>query len=660
MFISDFAIKRPLITIVSMVALAVFGLIALMRLQTDEFPDVAEPVVFTAVIYPGASPDQVERELLDPIEEAIQGISGVDKVFGEARDGYAQIVTIFLYEKDLKEATQDIRDGISAIRNDLPPEMEEPIIKRFSPNDFPIVQIAVNSSTMSPAELTRVVDPMITREMRGIPGVSQVDIVGKVERELTVQLKPEALQAANVSIGEVVQALQAQNLAVPVGRLNGEMDEKTIRLKGRLEGPADFAQMIVAERNGSIVRLGQVANIVDGTEEQRSLALFNGKEAVGIQITKAKGYSTTDVSDKIRAKVAELQKKVPRGVQIEIVRDAGARVATAVGNVQEALIEGALLTVLVVFLFLNSWRSTVITGVALPISVLASFIAVWALGFKLETMSLLGLSLAIGILIDDAIVVRENIVRHVEMGKDHYTAAREGTDEIGLAVAATTFSIVAVFVPVGFMYGVAGQWFKPFALTIACSVLVSLFVSFSLDPMLSAYWPDPHTPMEKRWLLSRILGRFNHWFNRQATNYRKVIAWALDHRWTMVAIAAGTFFAALAMPALGLVGGGFFPVSDNSEINVVVETPPGSNLGYLRLKTEEVLRATTKHPEVKYTYATLGGGTSGTVDVGNIYVKLSDRAERDVSAEELATAIRGEVGRVAGVAVAVVTNATFG
>jgi HAE1 family hydrophobic/amphiphilic exporter-1 len=660
MFISDFAIKRPLITIVAMVALALFGFIALLRLQTDEFPDVAEPVVFTAVIYPGASPDQVERELLDPIEEAIQGISGVDKVFGLAQDGYAQIVTIFLYEKDLKEATQDIRDAISAVRNDLPPEMEEPIIRRFSPNDFPIVQIAVNSSTLSPAELTRVADPLITREMRTVAGVAQVDVVGKVERELTVQLKPQALQAANVSIGEVVQAIQAQNLAVPVGRLNGELDERTIRLKGRLEGPQDFAQMIVSERNGAVVRLGQVADVLDGTEEQRSLALFNGKEAVGIEITKSKGYSTTEVSDKIRAKVAELQKKVPPGVQIEIVRDAGTRVATAVRNVQEALIEGALLTVLVVFLFLNSWRSTVITGVALPISVLASFIAVWALGFKLETMSLLGLSLAIGILIDDAIVVRENIVRHVEMGKDHYRAAREGTDEIGLAVAATTFSIVAVFVPIGFMYGVAGQWFRPFALTIACSVLVSLFVSFSLDPMLSAYWKDPHRTEEEKWWITRKLDQFNHWFNRQAGNYRKVIAWALDHRWTMVAIAAGTFFAALAMPALGLVGGGFFPVSDNSEVNVVVETPPGSNLGYLRLKTEEVLRATTKHPEVQYTYATLGGGQSGSVDVGNIYVKLSKREDRNVSADSLATAIRREVGRVAGVTVSVFTNATFG
>src|SRR5687768_15006396 len=372
MFISDFAIKRPMITVVAMVALVVFGLFAWWRLQTDEFPDVAEPVVFTAIIYPGASPDQVEREILDPIEEAIQGISGVDRVMGEARDGYAQIVTIFLFEKDLKEATQDIRDAISAIRVDLPQEMEEPILRRFSPSDFPIVQISLTSSTLSQADLTRIADPGITREMRSIAGVSQVSVVGNLNRELTVELRPEALQAAGVSVGEIVQALQAQNLAVPVGRINGTLDERTIRLKGRLEGPGDFMQMVVAERNGQLIRLGQVARAIDGTEEQRSVALFTDstarvqdlvvQEAVGIEITKSKGYSTTDVSGKINARIEALQKELPEGVTLQVVRDAGPRVATAVENVQWALIEGALLTVLVVFLFLNSWRSTVITG----------------------------------------------------------------------------------------------------------------------------------------------------------------------------------------------------------------------------------------------------------------------------------------------------------
>ena len=271
------------------------------------------------------------------------------------------------------------------------------------------------------------------------------------------------------------------------------------------------------------------------------------------------------------------------------MRDAGVRVRSSVSSVQEALLEGAALTVLVVFLFLNSWRSTVITGLALPVSVLASFVAVWAFGFTLNTMSLLGLSLAIGILIDDAIVVRENIVRHVEMGKDHYRAAFEGTNEIGLAVTATTLSIVVVFVPIAFMGGIAGQWFKPFALTIVCSVLVSLFVSFSLDPMLSAYWPDPHMPMEQRPWISRLLGRFNHWFDRQAEGYKSVIAWALDHRLAMVG-AGGRDVRRRAGAAgdAAWSARGFVPETDESEFTIALETPPGSNLAYTRLKAEEV------------------------------------------------------------------------
>ena len=267
---------------------------------------------------------------------------------------------------------------------------------------------------------------MIVRDLRTVPGVAQVTVVGGLERELTVQVEPSQMQAAGISVAEVVQALEAQNLAAPVGRLNGPLEERAIRLKGRLDTPADFERLVVAERDGQVVRLGQIATVRDGTEEQRDLASFNGRDAVGIEILKAKGYSTTQVTDVIHRRVAALQERMPPGVKLEVVQDAGLRVHNAVRNVREALIEGALLTVLVVFLFLNSWRSTVITGLALPVSVLASFIAVWAFGFTLNTMSLMGLSLAIGILIDDAIVVRENIVRHIEMGKDHYTAARRG------------------------------------------------------------------------------------------------------------------------------------------------------------------------------------------------------------------------------------------
>jgi HAE1 family hydrophobic/amphiphilic exporter-1 len=657
MVISDFAIKRPMITIVTMVALVVFGLFALWRLQVDEFPDIQQPVVLTFIPYPGASPEGVEREILKPVEDAIKGISGVDKIFGTAGDGYAQIITLFLFEKDPQVATQDIRDAISGIRADLPVEMKEPVLQRFDPADQPIVSMTLASPAMSPAQLTRLADPDITSKLRGIPGIAQVQLVGGVKREMTIQLNPQALQAAGIGVGQVVQALQSQNLAAPVGRVNGNLDERTIRLQGRLEGPQDFMNLVVAERGGQIVRLGQVATAIDGTQEQRSLALYNGVEAVGINIVKAKGYSTTDVSAKIRKEVGEIQKTLPAGVKIDIVKDAGQRVAASVRNVEEALLIGAMLTVLVVFVFLNSWRSTVITGLALPVSVLASFIAVWAFGFTLNTMSLLGLSLAIGILIDDAIVVRENIVRHIEMGKDHMTASHEGTDEIGLAVAATTFSIVAVFVPVAFMYGVAGQWFKPFALTIASSVLVSLFVSFSLDPMLSAYWADPQVEAgERRNPIAHALEKFNQWFNRMAIKYKSLIAWALDHRVAMVLIALGSFIGALALPAVGLVGASFFGSEDQSEVNIALETPPGSNLAYTRIKAEEAARMARAHKkEVLFTFTTLGGST-GDVNTGNIYVRMVPKADRSVGAEDFGRMLRQEVGRIGGATMSVFTN----
>ena len=706
MIISDFAIKRPLITVVTMVALVIFGTFSLFNLKTDEFPDVAPPFLTVGIVYPGASPDIVESEVLKPVEEQIGSISSVKRIMGKAYDGYAMIMIEFLFDKDLNVASQEVRDGISAIRSDLPTEMKEPIVQKFNNTDRPIISVAITSPVLSPAELTRLADPGITRELRAIPGVADVQIFGKTERELTVEVDPRRLQAANVSVAEVVQALQMQNLAAPVGRIDGALDERAIRLRGRLQNPAEFDNLVVADRNGTLIRLGQVAVIKDGTEEPRTLALFNGQEGIGIDVMKSKGFSTTDVAAKVRDRLAEIEPTLPKGTKIDLVKDSGVRVTNAVRDVEKTLFLGALLTVLVVFLFLNSWRSTVITGVALPISVLASFIAVSALGFKLETMSLLGLSLAIGILIDDAIVVRENIVRHVEMGKDHFTAAHDGTDEIGLAVAATTFSILAVFVPIGFMPGIGGQWFKPFALTIACSVAVSLFVSFSLDPMLSAYWPDPHKlPHERHWI-TKQLDRFNHWFNRQAQSYKKVIAWALDHRAAMMAIATLTFAAAFLLPSRGLsglgaaivgiaivvfglntrrvhwvaralivviglvafgslpflvhpvrtVGTAFFPEDDRSEFIMSLETPPGSNLEYTRLKAQEAANIAKAHPEVIYTYTTLGNNATGGVDEGNIYVRTVGKDKRRVSIEQLAEELRHETAHMSGATISVFTS----
>src|SRR5690242_15616299 len=660
MFISDFAIKRPIITVVTMIALIVFGFAAFRRLDTDEFPDIDSPIVFVAIAYPGASPDVVEREVVSRLEDKISGISGVDKINSTSRDGFAQIIVQFVFSKPVDQATQDIRDAISAVRSQLPAEILEPIIQRFDPNQLPIVSLALTSTVLSTPELTQLADPGIAGDLRAIAGVAQVNVVGGDSAQLNVNVRPTDLAAFGVGIDQVVNAVRAQNLAAPVGQVNSAMEQRSIRLEGRFEHPEDFNALVVSQRAGQLIRLSQVATVEAGAAEPKSSALFNGRQAIGLDIVKSREYSTTAVADLVKKRVDELQKTLPAGTRIEIVRDAGVRVRNSVHNVIEALVEGAVLTVLVVFLFLNSWRSTVITGLALPVSVLTSFVPLLMFGFTLNTMSLLGLSLAIGILIDDAIVVRENIVRHVEMGADHMHAAHEGTDEIGLAVAATTFSIVAVFVPVGFMPGIAGQWFKPFALTIAAAVLVSLFVSFSLDPMLSAYWPDPQLEAhERRNPIARALERFNAWFDRQADRYKGVIAWALDHRWTMIGLAAASFiFAIVLQVAIG--GFGFVPVSDNSELNIAIETPPGSSLDYTTLKAEEVARMIRTRPEVLYTYTTVGSSTgSGEVDNASIYVKLKPKNQRALSQEGIGEQLRTRMHLLGG-ATAYIYAAGFG
>jgi HAE1 family hydrophobic/amphiphilic exporter-1 len=649
MFISDFAIRRPIITVVTMIALVVFGLASLARLDTDEFPDLDQPIVFIGVAYPGASPDVVEREVVTRLEDKISGISGVDKLNSTSTDGFAQIVVQFVFSKDVNQATQDVRDAISAVRSQLPAEIQEPLIQRFDPSSLPIVSLAITSSALSPTQLTQLADQAIGGELRSIPGVAQVNVVGGDSAQLNVDIRPAALAAAGIGIDQVVSALRAQNLAAPVGSVVNQMEQRSIRLQGRIESPADFSNMVLSSRNGQLTTLGQVADVSAGAAQPTSAALFNGVPAIGLDIVKSREYATTSVSDNVEQRIEELRKTLPKGTEIQNVRDAGPRVKNSVRNVEETLVEGAILTVLVVFVFLNSWRSTVITGLALPVSVLTAFAPLLAFGFTLNVMSLMGLSLAIGILIDDAIVVRENIVRHVEMGEDHVTAAHEGTNEIGMAVTATTFSIVAVFVPVGFMPGIAGQLFKPFALTIAAAVLVSLFVSFSLDPMLSAVWPDPQLEShEQRNAVGRALERFNHWFDKQTERYTTAIGWALDHRVAMLSIAAVSFVVAIVLQ-LQFAGFGFAPLSDNSELNVAVETAPSSSLEYTSLKAEEVARIARSHPEVKYTYTTVGSSSgNGAVDDATVYVRLVPKAERKISQNEFGQMLRKELAHVGG------------
>ncbi|MDO8250751.1 MAG: efflux RND transporter permease subunit, partial [Rhodoferax sp.] len=456
-----------------------------------------------------------------------------------AAESNASIVILFNFNKNMIEASDEVRNAIASVRYKLPLEMREPVLRRVDPSAQPIMQLALSSQSLSHADISRMAEDDLSNRFRAIEGVAVVNVGGALRRELSVLLRSEKLREYNVSVAEVVAALRNQNTTSPVGRVKGPLEEQSIRLVGRIESPAEFEQIVIRRRGNEVVRLAQVASIADGFAEMSGFSVRNGHPNVAITVTRSRDASTVSVANKVRDLVAELNKTLPKGTTLEVTRDGGEEAQSNLNNVIESLMFGAVLTIFVVYAFLNSWRSTLITALSLPTSVIAAFIAVWLCGFTLNFMTLLGLSLAIGVLIDDAIVVRENIVRHMANGSDRRTAASEGTREIGLAVAATTLSIIAVFIPVAFMGGGAGEWFRPFALTVASSVLVSLFISFTLDPMLSAYWGDPVAQQDRpRRGLGRWLAQFNSWFDQQANRYGDLIAWALHHRRSMAFIAA--------------------------------------------------------------------------------------------------------------------------
>lgn len=646
MILSDFSIKRPLVVVVVTITLMLFGYFALTNLKTNQFPDVQPPVLVVNVPYPGASPETVEREILNRVEDSMSTIPGIRDIRSYARDSSATIVVVFEFDKDLTAAAQELRDSISTVRDKLPTEMKEPFINRADPNTQPVISLALSSDNKTPLELSRIADIEIARVLRSVPGVSLVTLEGELEREMTVFLNTNAMREAKISAAEVTNALRSQNLAAPVGRLVDGLQEQSIRIQGRLRDVAEFEQMVVKQNGDQAIRLGQIADIVDGGAEQRRLSYFNGKKALGIDIVKARDASTISVTDEIKARIETIRPLLPAGVDLTIVQDQGEDVAASMRNVTEALGLGALLTIIVVFVFLNSWRSTLITSLALPTSVLASFIAVWACGFTLNFMSLLGLSLAIGVLIDDAIVVRENIVRHMEMGKDNMTAAREGTREIGMAVFATTMSIVAVFIPIAFMDGMTGQWFKPFGLTVACSVLVSLFISFTIDPMLSAYWHDPdHDKHKKRRGLGAVFQRFNVWFDGLSVNYSKLIKWALKHPWSMWMLAFSAFVGAIALQ-ITKGGFGFMPDTDNGAFIVQIRAPSEASIEYTTLKAAQVEAIARQVPEQLYTQTTVGN--QGNITRAQVFVRLVPEKDRDRSAKEIAEEVRGQIQSLIG------------
>jgi HAE1 family hydrophobic/amphiphilic exporter-1 len=631
-----------------MLALVTLGIFSYRRLAIDMFPDVEVPVLSIVTKYPGASPETVEREVSKRIEEAVNPIAGVKHVISSSRESVSTVVVEFHLEVKINEASQEARAKVNAIRGDLPQAIEEPIIQKLDFSAMPIVSLAVRSKTLSPQPLTTLVEKKVKRRFENISGVGKVDLVGKAKREVNVNINPLRLDALGMGIDEVIDGLQSENVNTPLGRLNRNGSEYPLRVSGKPDMVEKFRTMVIGQRSGRPILLSEVAEIQDGTEEQRSLALVNGVPAVSLDILKQSGANTVDVVERVKGEIRRLQPELPPGTTIEMVRDGSIMIRDSVRDVQETLILGGILTIFIVFLFLNSWRSTVITGLTLPISVISSFIVMNFMGMTLNVMTLMALSLAIGLLIDDAIVVRENIVRHLEHGQDHFKAAREGTSEIGLAVLATTFSIVAVFVPVAFMKGIVGRFFFQFGITVTFAVLVSLFVSFTLDPMLSSRWVDPDIERRgRRHLIARLLDRFNHWFDRTADHYRVVIAWALGHRKTVLLIATLTFAGGLF--AFFSLQSAFFPDYDRGELQINFKTAPEASIDETRGRIEAVLGTLKDIPEIAHTYSTIGAGDTGTVRDGMVYVKLTERKDRRREQREIQEEIRRRLDRIPGI-----------
>ncbi|MEZ5621164.1 MAG: efflux RND transporter permease subunit [Burkholderiaceae bacterium] len=690
MWITRTSIANPVFATMVMVALCVLGLFSYQRLGVEQMPDIAFPGAYVQVVYPGASPEAVEREVARPIEEAINSIAGVRRIMSRSQEGRTGISAEFGLDADMDRAMQDLRDRISAVQATLPRDVEAPTIARFdSENEQPVVVMALVSPTRSQRELSLFAEQQLDKRLQRVAGVARVDMSGLASREIRVDLDPTRLRAYGVTPAQIAQALAAANADQPVGVVSDRLQDAILRVEGRVGDPRDFADIVVARQGTLPLTLGDLGRVVDREREPDSVARIDGQRAINVEVHKQQDANIVAVGEAVKEAMEELREQLPPDVRLELIYASSDWVKGSLRGLQNTLIEGAILTVVIVFLFLHSWRSTVITGLTLPIAVISSFIAVYAFGFTLNFMTMMALSLCIGLLIDDAIVVRENIVRHVGMGKDHHTAAREGTDEIGLAVLATTFAICAVFVPVAFMGGIVGKFFYPFGVTVVVAVLVSLFVSFTLDPMLSSIWRDPPASRlatlpglghairaTDRALeaLHRLYARLVRWIfsgrrwrivalpayarpfgadGRRDPDAPRRLRWAtITPRGVVLAVGALSFVVALGLTPV--VGSEFVPQTDEGFTRLALRMPVGSSLDRTDAKVRQIEAIVREMPEVRIVSTWVGG--AGQRNQAWLNIALVERRERTRSQKQLEDAIRAAIAGIPGVEVSVGFN----
>ena len=663
MWFTRVSLQNPVFATMVMLALVVLGIFSYQRLKIDQFPNIDFPVVVILADYPGASPEIVETEVSKKIEEAVNSIAGINALTSRSYEGQSVVVVEFALNMNGRKAADDVREKVAAIRPLLRTEVKEPRVLRFDPSSRAVWSVAVlpdptKGKALTPVELTNWADQFLKKRLENVRGVGSVALVGGTKREINIYLNPQALESYGVSADQIVTAVRNENQDLPVGAVRSLTQERVVQVQARMQRPEDFAKIIVTRKSGAAITVGMLARINDGAQEAESLALYNGQRTLLLSVQKAQDDNTIDVVDGLKKTLADLTPLLPPGVKLEPIIDNSRPIRVSVDNVRRTLIEGALLTVLIVFLFLNSWRSTVITGLTLPIALIGTFLFMNLFGFTINIITMMALSLCVGLLIDDAIVVRENIVRHVQMGKTPYQASLDGTQEIGLAVLATTLSIVAVFLPIGFMQGIIGKFFHEFGITIVAAVLISMFVSFTLDPMMSSIWHDPAIDRHGKEFVptnwyDKTIGRVTHWFekatDRLSDTYQNILRWSLRFKKTTLLIALATF--ALSIVMMRFVGTEFVPKADFGETNVSLYTPVGSSLEATEAKTRQAEAIIREFPEVRYTLSTINTGNAQGKIYASIYIRLIDRKERERNVDQLSALIRDRLAGVAGITV---------
>jgi HAE1 family hydrophobic/amphiphilic exporter-1 len=644
--LAEICVRRPVFATMLILSLTVVGLFSYKSLGVDLFPKIDLPTITVTVVNPGASPQEIETEITDKIEGAVNTIAGIDELRSTSVEGVSQVFITFLLEKNPDIAAQEVRNKIDLIVNDLPVTSEQPIVQKLDTDAAPVVRIAV-SAPRSLREVTDVADKKIKQEIESINGVGDVQIIGGRVREIQIWVDPDKMRAFNVTVAQVADAVRAQNMEVPGGRVQEGARELTVRTMGRIVEPGQFNDLVIGSRGTYAVKLSDIGYAEDGAEEARTEARLNGQPAVTLIVSKQSGQNTVAVAEAVKAKLHDIEKTLPKGFKTEVVGDQSIFIKASIEAIQTHLIEGSILAAIVVFIFLWSFRSTLIAGLAIPTSLIATFGLMAAMGFTLNQITMLALTLMVGIVIDDAIVVLENIFRYVEeKGMPAFQAAIEGTKEIGLAVMATTLSLLAVFLPVGFMGGIVGRFMSSFGLTSSFAIAVSLLVSFTLTPMLAARLikrsgDKKEKAGEKHTEPADHGSKESRFYRPIDRTYTRLLTWSMHHRWAIVLACVLVIIS--IVPLFMFVGKNFLPVDDQAQFEINVRAPEGSTLAATSAIAERIAVDLHQLPGVTDTLTTIGGGLQEQVNVATIYVKLKPIEERSVSQNALMVRARNEV-----------------